>query len=64
MPFTTHAECPQPRKGKWDSSLAQAAPEQPELHSRLTAAFFPTDTILEAAEMQDETKKALICLLV
>lgn len=62
MPFTTCAECPQPRKGKWDSSLAQAAPEQPVLCSRHTAAFFPTDTILEAAEMQDKTKKALIRL--
>jgi len=59
MPFTTRAECPQPRKGNRDSSPAQAPPEQPELRSRGTAAFFPTDTTPEAAEMQDKAKKAL-----
>lgn len=62
MPFTTHAECPQPRKGKRDSSPVQALPEQPEPHSRCTATFFPGDTTPEAAEMQDKTKKALIWL--
>lgn len=60
MPFTTRAECPQPRKGKQDSSPAQAPPEQLELCSRCTDTFFPdTDTIPEAAEMQDKTEKAL-----
>lgn len=62
MPFATRAECPQPRKGKRDSSPVQALPEQPEPHSRCTTAFFPTDTTPEAAEMQDKTKKALIWL--
>lgn len=62
MPFTTRAECPQPRKGKWDSSLAQAPLEQPELRSRHTGSFFPTDMTPEAAEMQDKTQKALIGL--
>lgn len=61
MPFTTHAECPQPRKGKRDSSLAQAPAEQPELRSRRTPAF-PTDMTPETAEMQDKTEKALIGL--
>lgn len=63
IPFTTHAECPQPRKGKQDSSLAQALPEQPELHSRCTATFFPPDMIPEAEEKQDKTTKTLIGLL-
>lgn len=62
MPFTTHEECPQPRKGKQDCSLAQALPEQPELCSRCTATFFPADMIPEAEEKQDKNEKALIGL--
>lgn len=63
MPFATYAECPQPRKGKQDSSQAQAVLEQPELCSRCRATFFPADMIPEAEEKQDKTKKTLIGLL-
>lgn len=57
MPSTACAQCPQPRKARQESSLAQALLEQSELRSRRTATFFPADMIPETAVMQDKTKK-------